>query len=99
MWPLLKFAFVFTCYAARILADQTLSAREAGKHGGEQATVCGVVASARYSDRSNGQPTFLNLDEPYPHPIFTILIWGEDRPRFGEPEVRSRDKRVCASGV
>jgi hypothetical protein len=56
MRPLLKFAFVFTCYAARILADQTLSAREAGKHGGEQATVCGVVASARYSDRSKGQP-------------------------------------------
>ena len=61
--------------------------------------MCGVVASARYADRSRGQPTFLNLDKPYPDTIFTILIWGEDRPKFGAPETTYRDKRICASGI
>jgi hypothetical protein len=27
-----------------------------------------------------------------------VLIWGDDRPRFGEPEVRFRDKRICTTG-
>jgi hypothetical protein len=25
--------------------------------------------------------TFINLDKPYP--IFTIVIWGSERPKFG----------------
>ena len=99
MQSALKLALVLSCLTVHIFADQTLSAREAAKHVGEQATVCGVVASAHYAARSKGQPTFLNLDEPYPNPIFTVLIWGEDRPKFGEPEVRFRDKRICAAGV
>ena len=56
------------------------------------------VASTHYADRSKGQPTFLNLDEPYPKQIFTILNWGSDRPKFGRPEETYRDKEVCATG-
>jgi hypothetical protein len=41
-----------------------ITASEAKNHIGERATVCGHVASIRYADRSKGQPTFLNLDEP-----------------------------------
>jgi hypothetical protein len=41
---------------------------------------------------------FLNLDEPYPRQIFTIVIWGSDRPKFGEPAKRYRDSRVCVTG-
>jgi hypothetical protein len=48
--------------------------------------------------RSQSQPTFLNLDEPYPRQIFTIVIWGGDRAKFGEPEKTYRDKSVCVSG-
>lgn len=70
----------------------------AKKHVGERATVCGKVVSPRYSRRSRGQPTFLNLDKPYPNQIFTILIWGRDRAKFGIPEKRYRDKRVCVTG-
>jgi hypothetical protein len=44
------------------------------------------------------QPTFLNLDEPYPKEIFTILIWGSERPKFGQPEETYRDKGVCVTG-
>jgi hypothetical protein len=75
-----------------------LTAVEAKNHIGETATVCGRVASTRYADKSKGQPTFLNLDEPYPTEIFTILIWGDDRPKFGAPETKYRDANVCVTG-
>lgn len=79
-------------------AEQKLSATEAAQHIGEHATVCGAVASTRYAQRSKGQPTFLNLDQPYPNQIFTVVIWGEDRSKFGAPEEKYTGKRVCVSG-
>lgn len=84
--------------ASVVLAQaKKLTAAEAKSHVGEKATVCGIV-STRYADRSKGQPTFLNLDKPYPNEIFTILIWGSDRPKFGRPEATYRDKDVCVTG-
>jgi hypothetical protein len=62
----------FCCPA--IFADQTLSAFEAAQRTGQRATVCGVVASARFSQRSRGEPTFLNFDNPYPDQDFTVLL-------------------------
>jgi micrococcal nuclease len=82
-----------------LAAAAPLTSQEAGSHIGETATVCGTVASATYATRTKGQPTFLNLDQPYPRQVFTILIWGTDRPKFGEPEVRLLGKRLCATGV
>ena len=29
---------------------------------------------------------------------FTIVIWDSDRPKFGEPEVKYRNKSVCVTG-
>src|SRR5262249_58197410 len=82
-----------------LAADKKLSAREAKQHIGEQATVCGIVASAKYAASTRGQPTFLNLDEPYPNQIFTILIWGGDRAKFGRPETAYAQQRVCSTGT
>jgi hypothetical protein len=78
---------------------QSLSAQDAARHVGENATVCGVVASANYAARSRGQPTFLNLDKPYPSQIFTAVIWGEDRAKFGAPEASFQGKQICVSGA
>jgi hypothetical protein len=75
-----------------------LTAAEAKNHIGEKATVCGNVVSTHYAPQSKGNPTFLNLDEPYPRQVFTILIWGSDRPKFGDPEAKYRDKQVCVTG-
>ena len=75
-----------------------LTAQEAKTHLGETQTICGKTVSTRYASGSNGQPTFLNLDEPYPKEIFTVLIWGNDRPKFGTPETEYRDKNVCVTG-
>jgi hypothetical protein len=78
--------------------SKKLTAVEAKDHIGEQATVCGKVVSARYAATTRGKPTFLNLDKPYPNPLFAILIWGENREKFGTPEEKFRDKQVCVTG-
>jgi len=75
-----------------------LTAAEAKGHIGEEATVCGKVASTRYAATTRGKPTFLNLDKAYPSQVFTILIWGESREKFGTPEEKYRDKKICVTG-
>ena len=66
---------------------------------GRRNTVCGVVMSVSYYARSSGRPTYLYLDEPYPRQIFTAVIWGKDRGKFGRPEITLKEKRVCVFGV
>jgi DNA/RNA endonuclease YhcR with UshA esterase domain len=80
------------------LAQKTLTATEAKDHIGEQATVCGKVVSTRYAESSRGSPTFLNFDQPYPNQVFTLLIWGSDRSKFGDPKTSYRGKRICVTG-
>jgi micrococcal nuclease len=86
-----------TCHLAQAQTEH-LTAAEAKNHVGEMATVCGRVASSHFAEKSKGQPTFLNLDKPYPNAIFTILIWGTDRQKFGKAEETYRDRNVCVSG-
>ena len=90
-------AFLAVAFCATA-QNANLTAREAKDHVGEVRTVCGTVASAHYATGSKGQPTFLDLDEPYPKEIFTILIWGSDRAKFGRPESKYRDSQVCVNG-
>src|ERR1700732_1670889 len=80
------------------LAQKRVSPSEAKDHVGEVATVCGDVVSTHYAPSTKGQPTFLNLDKPYPNPVFTILIWGSNRSKFAAPENNYKGKRVCATG-
>ena len=94
-WKWLLLTVLVTTTAS---AQQKLQPSEAKAHVGETATVCGVVASTRYAASTKGQPTFLNLDKPYPKHVFTVLIWGESRSNFGTPETEYRDKRICVTG-
>jgi hypothetical protein len=55
--------------------------------------------SLHYAYKTGGHPTFLNLDRPYPHQFFTVVIWGKDRSKFGEPEKRYRNKNICVKGL
>jgi len=80
------------------LAQEKITPPEAKDHIGDSATVCGIVVSARYAASTKGQPTFLNLEKPYPNQIFTIVIWGNNRSRFGTPETRYKGKRICVTG-
>ena len=96
---LVLFQVTVLCSVLCAQTVKTISTSEAGKHIGENATVCGQVASAHFAATTRGRPTFLNLDQPYPNQVFTVLIWGSDRNTFGVPEVTYRDKRICAKGT
>jgi hypothetical protein len=76
---------------------QSISAADAKTHVGETATVCGRIASERTASSSRGEPTFVNLDAPYPNEVFTILIWGADRKNVGTLPQEGSD--VCATGT
>jgi hypothetical protein len=98
MRPRLSFVFVvcgcFFTFLAVGQENKKIPPTQAGQHIGETATVCGTVASEHFASTSKGQPTFINLDEPYPRQIFTILIWGSDRAAFGQIP-----KRLCITGT
>lgn len=81
-----------------VCAQKKLTAEEAKDHFGQDATVCGEVITTSYADSSKGQPTFLNFDKPYPKQIFTVVIWGENRSKFGRPDQDFKGKRICVSG-
>lgn len=85
-------------WTVSVFAQNQITAAEAKSHIGEKATVCGQVASAHYASSSRGAPTFLNLDKPYPNQVFTVVIWGNDRAKFGHPEESYHDKRICVAG-
>lgn len=91
--------FLFALAASNLLAADAISPAQAKDHIGETATVCGRVASTRYLDKSEKRPTFLNFDKPSPNQTFTAVIFGENRTRFGTPEITFRDKNVCVSGA
>jgi hypothetical protein len=85
-------------FVSTALAQNPISAVEAKNHIGENATVCGQVVSTHFAVTSRGRPTFLNFDSVYPKQIFTVVIWGSDRPKFGNPEDKYASKRICVAG-
>ena len=93
--------FAFLIWASDSIAQQEyVNPIDAHKYIGMEKTVCGTVASATYAVRTKGRPTFLNLDQPYPKQIFTVLIWGSDRNKFqNPPETSFRGKRICVTGI
>ena len=91
---------LFLALTVSALAQETISPEDAANYIGQQKTVCGMVASAHYAFRSNGHPTFLNLNEPYPNQIFTVLIWGSKRSNFEKPpEVLYSGKEIWVTGI
>jgi|1186.fasta_scaffold740502_1 hypothetical protein len=66
---------------------------------GRVATIRGYVAGAKYASSSNGSPTFLNLGVDYPSSRrVTVVIWDENRARFGRPESRYLRRTICVRG-
>lgn len=78
----------------------SVAAQDALQYVGSRKTVCGNVESPTYARGSSGQPTFLNLDNPYPNQIFTVVIWGRNRDNFPDaPEQMFSARRICATGL
>lgn len=78
------------------LPQPTLSAAEAAQHVGENRTVCGEIANVFTSADSHGTPTFIDIDQPYPHSIFELVIWGDNKQDVGQFPGKGK---VCASGT
>jgi micrococcal nuclease len=92
--------FVLFGFLSISLAQETISPQDAANFIGESKTVCGTVASAHFAAKVKGQPTFINLDMPYPNQIFTVLIWGSDRSKFEKPpETLFSGKEICVTGM
>jgi DNA/RNA endonuclease YhcR with UshA esterase domain len=95
----LIFAFL-TSPSGSIAEREYINAIDAHKYVGMEKTVCGTVASVTYAIRTRGKPTFLNLDQPYPNQVFTVVIWGSDRNKFkNPPELFFKRKRICVTGM
>lgn len=77
----------------------TVRAQEARALVGQRAVVCGRVVNTNFASTIGGEPTYLNLDRPYPDQPFDAVIWGRDRARFSQPpEIRYRGESVCVMG-
>jgi micrococcal nuclease len=94
------FALLATLSLAAACANtpKPIEPDEASAHIGEQAQVCGVVANAKFAAKSDGKPTFLNLGEPFPHHVFTAVVWGSDRSGFSYPPESLEGERICVLG-
>ena len=84
--------WAFSAGAADLLPE------DAVRHIGETATICGVVASAKFEANAQSKPTLLDLGKAYPHAVFTAVIYGDNRSKFGTPETLLRGKRICVTG-
>jgi hypothetical protein len=57
------------------------------------------AAQNRRCTKATERVTFLNLDQPFPKQIFTVVIFGSDRSKFGEPEKEFLNQTICATGT
>jgi len=94
----MRFAALLLALCASVFAADPIKAAEAKDHIGQTATVCGKVADTRYLDESGRRPTFLNFDAKYPNHVFTAVIFGDDRAKFGTPEKDYLNKSICVTG-
>ena len=96
----IKFAVAAVAFSLWALSADaaSISPADAASHIGESATVCGLVASAKYAANSRAQPTFLDMGQPYPNQPFVAVIFGTDRAKFGKPEATLSGKRICVTG-
>ena len=95
----LALAAASSAWGASTTCKNAIAWQSARKAVGTYATIKGRVAGAKYASWSNGSPTFVDLGVAYPSARrFTIVIWGENRARFGAPENRYRNRTLCVRG-
>lgn len=73
---------------------------KAKSHIGETICVKGKVKASTYRNKSNGQPTYIDLGAAYPDDNrVTMVIWGEDRDKFTDnPESFYLGKTLLVTG-
>jgi endonuclease G len=65
---------------------------------GSKVSIIGKVVSAKFAAKS--QATFLNLDQSFPHQLFTVTIWKDARRNFSyKPENDLNGKYIVVTGL
>jgi hypothetical protein len=85
-----------TSCQGRVTPQSTITPAEARQYIGKAMTVCGNVRGVENSSAANGQPTVLKLGR---RSLFSIVIPGSSRKKFGNPEADYLDKRICVTGT
>ncbi len=93
----LLFAFASEASA---FAREPVTPEQAGKVDNGWTTVCGKVSQVAHIPEMADKPTFIYLDQPFPHQIFEVIIWGSARGGFSRPpEALYSGKNICVAGV
>ena len=96
----LALAAASSAWGASTTCKNAIAWQSARKAVGTYATIKGRVAGTKYASWSNGSPTFVDVGVAYPSSRrFTIVIWGENRARFGAPEAKYRNHVLCIRGL
>jgi DNA/RNA endonuclease YhcR with UshA esterase domain len=84
---------------AAVKVREIIPDEEAQKRVGQTVTVCGIVASTRYSESAKTKLTYLNLGRPYPDQSLTVVIPDQLRALYRfRPEEYFKGKKICAAG-
>jgi len=98
MRPLILF-IVFLLASKFSYSQIEIKLEDAPKHIGDSVKICGKVASMRFVENTEGQPTFINMGKPYPNQLLTVIVWGLVRQRFPKSlEELFNNKEICVTG-
>jgi len=102
----IKGASVIAVRGQRVVVDGTSANRVKGEGFGQSRPV--VLMSVLGGDSSQRRPRFCRskpsirrrywILAPSPHAPFTVVIYGDNRSKFGTPETSLRGKRICVTG-
>ena len=89
-------ASLFLSIALTPLIAQTITAADAKNHIGQKETVCGLVTGKNVAAQSQGTPTFVDLDRPYPNQPFAVVVWERDKAAVG---MLPSNGQLCVTGI
>jgi micrococcal nuclease len=91
------FGFLLSAIATIAAAQNSIPAKEAGKHIGEKVIICDKVYGGKYF--SGSEITLLDVGGNHPDEVLTLVIKGDDRKKFQHaPEDYFKDKTICVTG-
>ncbi|MEY4927854.1 MAG: hypothetical protein RI894_2290 [Bacteroidota bacterium] len=77
----------------------TIAPKQAKDYMGKKVAVEGLIVNTFYADFADGQPTFLNLDQPFPKNPMSIVIFETDVKKMSFNSLAYQNKRVVITGI
>ena len=81
------------------MAQKKVAASDVHNFVGDTVMVCGKIYGGRFLDYGNRKPTLLNMGAKFPKQDLTVIIYGDNRMKFGyKPEDMLNEKEICVTG-